>query len=111
MEKENQLDSWDDFTGGNFLKAADVASEEDAYVVVSVGVSEREDRTSVKLSLERNEKESEFELNKTNANKLKELDVASPKSLTGKKIYFKKALVRNPTTNKEVEGLRIYKVE
>jgi hypothetical protein len=116
MENDKQLDSWDDFLSGNFLKAADVNNQEDAYVVVDVEVATRkeagkEDKQNIRLSLERNEKESEFDLNKTNAKKLKDLGITSPKALIGKKVYFKKALVRNPKTNAEVESLRVWKIE
>ena len=111
MENDNQLDSWDNFVSGNFLKAADVNSSEDAYVCIDIQVAQREDKENLRLTLERNEKESEFDLNKTNAKKLKELGINSPKEVIGKKIYFKKVLVRNPKTNLEVESLRISKIE
>ena len=115
MENDSQLDSWDNFVSGNFLKASDVSSQEDAYVVVNVEIAERKDgdivKQNVRLHLERNEKETEFDLNKTNAKKIKELGINSPRALIGKKIYFKKALVRNPKTNAEVESLRIYKLD
>ena len=115
--QKNQLDSWDNFTSGNFLKAADVASENDAYVCTDVEISEvtdnktKEKRQALRLTLQRNEKESELDLNKTNAKKLKDLGIKSPREVIGKKLYFKKALVRNPQTNVEVEGLRIWKIE
>jgi len=113
MEKENaNLDSWDKYTGGLFLKAADVKSEENAYVVVAVReVKEDDDTDRLRLSLERNESKNDFDVNKTNAGKLKELGIENPKALIGKKIYFRKVLVRNPKTNQEVDGLRISKVE
>lgn len=110
MENE-ALDSWDEFVSGNFLKAIDVDSEKDAYVCTSVSLAERDGVDQVRLHLQRNEKENDFDLNKTNAKKIKELGIDSPKAVIGKKIYFKKALVRNPKTNAEVESLRIYKVE
>lgn len=110
MENEKELESWDDFISGNFLKATDVNSTEDAYAVVDIELAERDDKKNVRLHLQRNEKETEFDLNKTNSKKLKELGIESPKTLVGKKIFFKKALVRNPKTNAEVEGLRIWKI-
>lgn len=118
MEQENEkaaIDSWDDFVSGNFLKASDVNSQEDAYVCVDVEATtdgyDESSKPKIRLHLQRNEKESVFDLNKTNAKKVKELGIASPKAIVGKKIFFKKALVRNPTTNLEVESLRIFKVE
>ncbi len=110
MENDS-LESWDDFVSGNFLKAADVEDEQDAYACVNVQQILRDEKPQVRLILERAEKESVFDLNKTNARKLKELGMDTPKECIGKKIYFKKVLVRNPTTNLEVDGLRIYKIE
>jgi len=108
---ENELDNWNDFISGNFLKAIDVNSQEDAYVCVDIEQVDRDGVAQIRLHLERNEKEADFDLNKTNAKKLKDLGLASPKAVIGKKIYFKKALVRNPKTNAEVESLRIWKVD
>lgn len=106
---DNTLDSWDKFSS-NFIKASDVSSENDAYVCIGVEQTE-DDQPKIRTTLERNEKEFTFDLNKTNINKLKELNLKSPKALIGKKIYFKKALARNPKTNLEVDSLRIYKIE
>jgi len=107
------LDSWDNYTSGSFLKAINVNSDHDAFVVI--GVEEASDPTTkatrVRLNLERNGQEFDFDLNKTNGSKLKSLGVPSPNALIGKKIYFIKALVRDPKKNVEVEGLRISKIE
>ena len=112
MENEPTTDSWDGFISGNFLRAIDVQSENDAYVVVDVTLKEDPDKKiKIQLNLQRNELNSDFQLNKTNAKKLKELGIISPKALIGKKVYFRKALVRSPKTNQEVESLRIAKIE
>jgi len=108
---ENDMDSWDGFISGDFLKAIDVNSDSDAYACIGVEQIDREGIPQVRLNLQRNEKDANFDLNKTNSKKLKELGVDSPKAVIGKKIYFKKVLVRNPKTNAEVESLRIYKIE
>jgi len=110
--KNSQLDSWDDFVSGTFLKPINVDSEKDAFVVIGVELFQRDDGTSnPRLTLERNGKDFEFDLNKTNGVFLKNSGIANPKLIVGKKLYFKKALVRNPKTNQEVEGLRISRVE
>lgn len=106
---EKDLDSWDKFSS-NFIKAADVASENDAYVCIGVNQTE-DDLPKVRLTLEMEENEYSFDLNKTNIGKLKELKIESPRKLIGKKIYFKKVLARNPSTKKEVDSLRVYKIE
>lgn len=106
----DQLDSWDAFTG-NYLKAEDVKSEGDAYVVIGVDTEKFDGKTGLKLQLERNEVKKDFSVNKTNAKKVRDLGITSPKVLVGKRIYFKKVTVTNPTTKQEVESLRILKVE
>jgi hypothetical protein len=111
MQKEKDIESWDDFISGDFLKPVNVDSDKDAFVCVAVNIETMEDRSVPRLTLERNAKEFAFDLNKTNSVFLKNSGIPNPKALVGKKLYFKKALVRNPKTNLEVEGLRISKVE
>jgi len=111
MTNEKELESWDEFISGDFLKASDVDSEKDAFACVSVETIDRDGKLQIRLNLQRNERDYAFDLNKTNAKKLKELEVKAPKEAIGKKIYFKKVLVRNPKTNVEVDGLRIWKLD
>ena len=82
-----------------------------AILITGIELIDTEDRNCPRITIERNGKEFEFDLNKTNAKNLKELGIKTPKEVIGKKIYFKKALVRNPKTNQEVEGLRICRIE
>ena len=109
MENENKsLDSWDDYIGSGFLKAEMVNSESEAFAIIAVNEStDFEGNKAVRLQLERSEKKYDFDLNKTNAKALKELGAENPKSLIGKRISFKKVLVMNPTSKKEVDSLRI----
>ena len=114
MANEN-LNSWDNFTGGTFLKAENVKSESDIFVVLDVqeveDTRDGKDVKRVRLVLEKGEDDFLLDLNKTNAQFLKEKGIKSPKELLGKKINFRKALVRDPSKNKEVEGIRVCKVE
>ncbi len=110
MEKNKALESWDAFSG-NYLKADEVKSEEDAYVCVDVQVSGEGVDVQPVLTLERNELEKLFTLNKTNIKYLKSQKIVSPRDLIGDKIYFKKVRVNNPKTGDEVDGLRICKIE
>jgi len=111
MTKEN-LDNWDDFCGSNFLKTINVANEQDAFVCIGVEIFEdKESNSKPRLTLEKQEKEYIFDLNVTNANFCKNNKIFSPRTLIGKKIYFKKVLVNSPKSGKEVESLRICKVE
>ena len=112
-EQEAGLDAWDEYTSGSFLKAINVTSEDQSFEVTEISnyVDEADSSKRLRLKLKKENLEFDFDLNKTNAGKVKELGITSPKDLKGKKIYFKKVLVRNPKTGMEVEGLRIYKVE
>ncbi len=110
MEDNNTLKSWDAFSG-NYLKADEVKSEDDAYVCTKVETSgEGVDITPV-LTLERNELGKLFSLNKTNIKFAKKEGITMPLEFIGCKIYFKKVLVNNPKTGEEVDGLRISKIE
>lgn len=107
------LDNWDNYVSGTFLKPINVDSDKDAFVVVDIEeiVDQRDGSIRPRLTLEKGGKEFDFDLNKTNAVFLKSQGITSPNALKGKKLSFKKALVRNPKTNLEVESLRIAKVE
>lgn len=114
MENENDkevLDSWDSYVSGNFLKVVNVTSDSDVFVCIAITEEEQDGVKKPRLTVERNGTSWDFDLNKTNAQKCVELGISKPKDLIGKKIFFKKALARNPTTNKEVETLRIFKIE
>lgn len=110
--KENGLGSWDNYVSGNFLKVVNVTSENDAFVCIAIEEVEQQDgMKKPRLTVERKGNEWDFDLNKTNAQKCVELGIVKPKDLIGKKLFFRKALARNPTTNKEVETLRIFRIE
>ncbi len=104
------IDSWDGFTGTNWVKADVVKSESDAFVCVNTELEDK-DNPQPLLTLQHNEEEYKFTLNVSNSKKCKELKITKPADLIGKKLYFKKILVRDPSTNKEVDGLRIHKIE
>jgi len=110
MENNKSLESWDAFSG-NYLKADEVKSEKDAYVCTGVEVSGEGIEVQPVLTLERNELQKLFTLNKTNIKFLKAAEVDSPRDLIGQKLYFKKVKVNNPKTGEEVDGLRITKIE
>lgn len=100
-------DSWDKYTGKQWIKAEQVTSEDQPFVVLSVDVDEN-DRPL--LELQSGEVKGAFTVNVTNALKLKE-HISSPKQLVGKKIFFRKVAVTNPQTKKEVDSLRVQRVE
>ena len=105
-----------EYVSGNFLKAINVTSEGDAFVITEVNEikdkdSQGRDTERIRLTVQRNSVEYDFDLNKTNTVFLVNAGYTEPTTLVSKKIYFKKALVRSPKTNQEVEGLRICKIE
>ena len=110
MTNDN-LGSWDKFTGTNFLKVADVASEADIFVCI--GAEEyTDDKGNVKprLTLSKAGKDYDFDLNVTNSNFCKNAGIKSPRMLIGKQMSFKKIMVTSPKTRLEVESLRISKL-
>jgi len=115
MSNENEtatLNSWDGFTSGTFLKSTDVESETEPFVCISAEVvkDKTSEKQKVQLTLENKTKQYKYDLNATNTRAVKAV-VPNPKAVVGKKIYFKKVLVNSPKTNREVESLRIIKVE
>ena len=110
MENNKSLESWDAFSG-NYLKAEDVKSEEDAYVCTNVEVNGEGIEIVPVLTLEKNEIGKLFTLNKTNIKFIREQKILTPKDLIGYKLYFRKVKVNNPKTGEEVDGLRVSKIE
>ena len=98
--------------GGSFLKAINVVSDTDLFLITNVAEVQEEDRTPLRLSLKANETaEFDFDLNQTNIKFLVSKGYIEAESLKGHSISFKKVLVRNPKTNMEVEGLRICDIQ
>lgn len=107
----DNLDSWDKYVSNDYLKAINV-NDDDKFVIINVeDHNEDNENPKLRLQLEINEKKYLFDLNVTNTNKIRDLGIESPRKMIGKTLTFKKVLVRNPQTNKEVEGLRIDKIE
>lgn len=101
-----------EYASGTFLKAVNVSSEKEAFTVTDAEeVKSNDGREVLRLSLENNGLEYEFDLNKTNIKFLVGKGFIEPLTLVSKKLYFKKALVRNPKTQMEVEGLRIFDIQ
>lgn len=106
------LENWGEFCGSNFLKVEHVKNETDAFAVVNVEIFE-DDANSKKprLTLEKADGRYLFDLNVTNSNFCKNAGIKAPKELVGHKICFRKINVTSPKTKKEVESLRICKIE
>lgn len=105
-----------EYSNGNFLKAVNVSSDKEAYIITDVQETKAKDKMQkeydvLRITLECNSMEYDFDLNKTNIKFLVAKGYIDPMTLMGKKLFFKKALVRNPTTNLEVESLRISDIQ
>ena len=67
-------------------------------------------KPKVSLTLEKDGSKYRFDLNVTNSKFVRDVDL-KPSGLSGKDLTIKKVNVMNPTTQQEVEGLRICKIE
>ncbi len=105
-EKQTSVDSWDGILV-NYLKADNLKEQEERFACVGVTVDAKE----MELELEQKEEHYIFSLNVTNKLFLKNEKIKAPKEVIGKILTLKKVLATNPTTKKEVESLRISKVE
>lgn len=115
MAQENEnVGDWDDYLGGTFLKADQVGSVDDVFMVKEVEeyLDNREgnDIRVVRLTLDKGNSEYLFDLNKTNASFIRSKNVNHPKDLKGMKLQFQKVKVTNPRTKKEVDGLRVFNI-
>jgi len=107
--EQSDLNSWDGFLGSNFLKAEDLNNEDQIFICKNVEFDTENERPM--LVLECQGATSKFGLNVTNSNFLKKAGVKSPKELIGKKIQFRISQAFSPSAKKEVDTLRISKVE
>ena len=107
-EKITTIDSWDGLLK-NYLKADYLKEQEEVFACIGIKV----DGKDMELEVQRNEEEESFifGLNVTNKVFLKNNGISIPKEVIGKKLTIKKVLATNPTLKKEVESLRISKVE
>ena len=111
---DSKLDNWNNFCGSNFLKADQVSSEKEAFPCISIEeFIDDEGASKPRLTLKKAEEKEGylFDLNVTNANFCKNAGIKTPKELINRKLYFKKVNVISPKTKKEVESLRICRIE
>jgi hypothetical protein len=107
--KGNELDNWNGFLGSNWLNVDDVKTEKDVFVCIKVELDAENQRPM--LVLEKDKRSHKLSLNVTNANFVKDAGVDSPKDLIGKKFFFRKTMAFSPSAKKDVQALRIAKVE
>lgn len=103
--------SWDGLTT-EYLKASDLTESKGKLTCTDVEVGEKDNKPFMKISVTLpNGTEKIWDLNKTNRSKLQELKILAPKDIVGKTVWYKVVLATNPTTKKEVDALRIEKIE
>ena len=103
---ETSTESWDGLLT-NYLKAENLKESEEVFACVGVNVAGAE----MELEVERAEEKFVFSLNTTNKVFLKKNGIEKPKDVIGKSLTLKKVLAFNPTIKKEVDSLRISKIE
>jgi len=110
--KDVSIDSWSGLLMEEFLNAKHFEGKETKFRVLdSRIVSEGENaKPKVSLTLEKDGSKYRFDLNVTNSKFVRDVDL-TPSGLSGKDLTIKKVNVMNPTTQQEVEGLRICKIE
>jgi len=106
---QESLDSWDNFTGSNFLKVEDVKDQNHAFVCIKVELDEENNRPM--LVLESDDTKYKMSLNVTNSNFVKNAGIKKPNDLVGKKIKFRVTQAFSPSAKKEVDTLRVISVE
>jgi len=107
-----KTDNWAAF-GSEWIKAIDVLSDTDEYVIVGVDSSE-EEKNGVKkevlhLDIERGEMKKKFGCNATNTYAVQVACPNGPKDAIGRIITFNKVDAQKPGTNppEMVKGLRL----
>jgi len=104
-------DNWKDFSG-DYLKADMIEQWPAIFIPTDVETSYDEDgKAQLVYTGEWEGKKKKYQPNKTNIDILKQMNVTSPKSLIGCKIYFKQCLNFNPALKKKVPGLEIEKID
>ena len=94
-----------------FLKSENVKDGKQAFDVVDAEQVIYDNVKKIRLHLVSNEQSFVLDLNKTNTIFLYNTDLKKPSEIIGTRIYFKKVMAFSPAHKKEVESLRILKVE
>jgi len=106
MSNTTTIESWDGLLK-NYLKADNLRDNKDVFACIGVQVEGEE----MNLELERGGEKFLFSLNVTNKVFLKNNGITKPKEAIGKRIAMEKVKAFNPTLKKEVDSLRIIRVE
>jgi hypothetical protein len=116
MEKNSEVKDWDNYASVKFLKAKDVkdygSPETVEFKVTGVDnhISEEDNDEKLRLTLTITDETFQFDLNKTNTNFLRDLDIPHPKDMIGKTLKFDIVQAFSPKEKKYVDSLRIKSV-
>lgn len=94
-----------------FLRAENVEDKKHFFDVVDAEEVIYDDTKKIRLHLLDNKEKYVLDLNKTNTVFLFNSGLKHPSDIIGKKISFQKVMAYSPSAKKEVESLRILKVE
>jgi len=111
---ENQqpdLDSFEDFSG-KFIKPEFVKDWNSPFIPINAeSYFDEDEKARITYTGQFEGKKRCWEPNKTNMQIMKDLGIASPRALVGKKVFFRKVMNFSPVTKKKVPGLEIEKIE
>lgn len=107
-------DSWDGIVK-NYLKSDNLENKEGSFVcedikVIPVKDDDGNSKAKLEIYTTVNDTDYIFSPNWTNTKFIKS-QIKAPKNLLGKRLYYEKIKVRNPTTNTMVDGISIIKIE
>lgn len=103
---ETSKESWDGLLK-NYLKADNLKENTEDFDCVGLNI----EGADMDLELMKDEQKFVFSLNVTNKVFLKNNGISKPKEIIGKKVYMEKVKAFNPTIKKQVDSLRIFKIE
>lgn len=116
-EKQKPVaDSWDGlvYEPRTYFKADDMKENEETLACVGYEIWSKDEDTrpqlQIRLQRKKGEDELTFSCNATNTKFIAE-NHDKPSLVVGKKITFTKVKATNPKTHKEVDSLRISKIE
>ena len=109
-EQQPDLNSWDDFAG-EYLKTEFVTDFPLIVVPTKLEAGyDKDDKPRLTINFLYKGKNKKLELNRTNQTFIRNSKLM-PKQIIGKKLYFDKVKVRNPSTNSQVDSFLLVKIE
>ena len=108
--QQKEISGWDEYIT-NFLETSNVKDENDGFLCIGVEEIVRDEKKQIRLTLQKGENDYAFDLNKTNTVFLKTAGIVHPSNIDGKILFFRKVKAYSPNAKKEVDSVRICRVE